>query len=365
MHPRAIGLVLAALLVADVTAQSRPTSRSFYESNRVYIDKGSLAWNEAKPRDVGLDPTVLAAGSKALEARPRTRAFLVARHGKLVHEAYLHGGQADQARNVHSASKSMLAVATGIAIEQEHLASVEQRIATVLKDALPAEPGKRAELELGHLLTMTTGLSWIEDRTEYRIQRAPNWVHAILARSVRHDPGTEFHYSTGNTHVLSAMLTEATGRPTHEFVAKTLFDPLGITVEHWGCDDPQGYDSGGCNVFMTPRELARFGQFCLDGGSIGDEPIVSSKWIDACLTKHVAAGRRYDYGYLWWLFEADGHRVALAWGYGDQFVFVIPTLAMVAVIASDTQRVRDASELDPIGFAEDYLVGGVVVEDGK
>lgn len=58
------------------------------------------------------------------------------------------------------------------------------------------------------------------------------------------------------------VYSQATGLPTHAFAAENLLDAMRITIEHWGRPDPQGADSGGCNVYMAPREMAKYGRAC-------------------------------------------------------------------------------------------------------
>lgn len=346
---------------SDAGAQER-SRRSFYESNPVLTDRAVVAWSTASPSKVGLDPKKLEAGAKQLAAHPRARAFLVVRSGSLAWERYFHGAGPHESRNVHSASKSLLGALVGIAIKEDELTGVDHLVAKPFGDLLPTAPDRRRTLTVEHLLTMTTGLSWREDVTEYRIERRSNWVRAILHLRSVHPPGRKFHYSTGATHVLSAVLTRSTGEATHVYARKRLLEPLGVTVDRWGCHDPQGYDSGGCNVYLTPRELARFGQLFAQGGKWEGRQLVPAKWIEESWRARQKVDRRRSYGYLWWLFREGGHQVALAWGYGGQFVFVIPDLDLVAVVTTDTKGGFSGPKLDPIAFARDFLVKAVVAK---
>lgn len=354
-----LAVLVTGLALPDVAAQRR-VRRSFYESNPVLTDRSIVKWPTASPSKVGLDPAKLDAGTKQLASHPRARAFLVVRSGSLAWERYFHGAGPQESRNVHSASKSLLGALVGIAIKEGKLTGVDHLVAKAFGDLLPAAPDPRRKLTVEHLLTMTTGLSWREDVTEHWIERRSNWVRAILRRRSVDPPGTKFHYSTGATHVLSALLTKSTGEATHVYARKNLLEPLGITVDRWGCHDPQGYDSGGCNVYLTPRELARFGQLFAQRGKWKDRQLVPAKWIEESWRPHQKVDRRRSYGYLWWLFREGDHQVALAWGYGGQFVLVIPDLDLVAVVATDTEGGFSGPKLDPIALARDVLVKAVV-----
>ena len=44
------------------------------------------------------------------------------------------------------------------------------------------------------------------------------------------DPGSSMEYSTGTSHILSAIITKATKTSTHQFATDTLARPIGITL---------------------------------------------------------------------------------------------------------------------------------------
>ncbi len=347
-------------LVQDQVEKPAP-KKSFYERNPVYRDtrRSPDGWKTSTPAKVGMTMASLKSAAEFLQSRPRARAFLVVRRDKLVYEKYFHGAAANESRNVHSVSKSILGALVGIAISEGKLSAETAKVADFLGARMPKAPDPRRSLRIDHLLTMTTGLFWKEDKTEYEIERKTDWVRAILNRPSQHVPGAHFNYSTGATHVLSAVLTEASGMPTHTFAAKRLLDPLKITVEHWGHPDPNGYDSGGCNLYLTPRELARFGLLALKKGKWKKRQLVPKAWFEKSLKTQKDVGGGYGYGYLWWTFRAKGHDVALAWGYGDQHVYVIPDLDIVVVVVSDTKTSPKEKELSPQSFAEKWIIPAV------
>ena len=373
MIARRVSLVLAisaAAVMAGTTARSEAAAdcdaiynraghgKTFYEYNPTYIDRGSVfAWPEARPEDEGLNVTILAHAINQLVVSPSVRSVLVARNGKLVAESYAHGGTVDRANNMHSASKSILSALVGIAIRDGHIASVDEKVATFLPEYFVDGDSAKAQITVAHLLTMSAGIAWSEDITEYQIEDEANWVHAILARPmVANPPGQTFDYSTGLTHVLSAVLTAATGTSTCDFAHKHLFGPIGITAEHWG-RDPQGIYSGGYNLYMTPREMAAFGQLYLQNGLWQGAEVVPGDWINRSFQRHFETDDDFHYGYLWWLRELDGHAVAIAWGWGDQIIAVMPSLAIVVVVTTDTAG--SAPDFDVAGFLRDGVIAAV------
>ena len=178
-------------------------------------------------------------------------------------------------------------------------------------------------------------------------------------------------YSTGNTHLLSAILTRATGQSLHATYARALARPLGIVPRQWPTD-PRGLYFGGNEMRMTPREAVRFGALYLHGGvappgtPAAGRRLLAREWIDSSwLPRTRSSFSGEDYGYGWWRRTARGaraeHPVHYAWGYGGQFVFVVPSLDLVVVATSDPDAPeRDRSHLNAVHA----LLDGVVVAAG-
>ena len=99
--------------------------------------------------------------------------------------------------------------------------------------------------------------------------------------------------------------------------------------------DPQGIYFGGNEMLMTPRQMVAFGELYLNRGRANGRQIVPAAWIDASF---VPRGRsnwsEQLYGYGWWMREMAGRQVYDAWGYGGQFIFVVPDLELVVVTTS-------------------------------
>ncbi len=332
---------------------------TFYEQNPTYEDPvdDSDDWTFSAPEDQGMDGARLDQAAGQLEALPYFWSFLVLRHGVIVAEHYFNGAEAGHSNNVHSSSKSLLGVLTGIAIEEGHVAGIDQALSELLPGHFDAidDPAK-ASITVGHLMTMTAGFEWTEDATEYQIENEPDWVQAILDLPLAQTPGEVFNYSTGQTHVLGAALAEATGMSTCQYAHQALLGPLGNVAEHWG-RDPQGYFSGGCNVYMTPRELARFGLLVGDGGQWRGAQLIPADWVDAAVSAQADAGYGYSYGYLFWLTTIRGHAVAIAWGWGGQLVYVVRDLDLVVVFTTNT---RDfAPDYDGFDILRDHVIPAV------
>ncbi|MCU1454962.1 MAG: hypothetical protein JWN46_3108, partial [Acidimicrobiales bacterium] len=330
---------------------------SFYEDSPTYTDRtdDTPSWKFATPASQGMDGSQLQAGATELAARPELQSYLVMRNGALVFERYFNGGSKQASHNIHSASKSILSAAVGIAIDKGLIKSPDQKLSELLPSYFAGLDAGKQRLSVRHLLTMTGGLKWTEDSTEYQIETQPDWVRAILGQRLVTTPGSTFNYSTGLTHLMSAALTRATGMSTCDFVRRNLFEPLGITAEHWG-RDPQGTFSGGCNLFITAREMAKFGQLHLNGGRWNGRQVVPAAWVAQATSRQVDDGG-YGYGFNWWLTKVSGHDVAAAWGYNGQFIYLVKDLGLVVVMTTDTQNHN--VDFNGESILRDYVVPAV------
>jgi CubicO group peptidase (beta-lactamase class C family) len=333
-------------------------------------------WNPriATPASQGMNAQLLDDGAAAFSASAKNAAsFLVLRHGRLVKESYYLGHDAGTSKNVHSSSKSILSGAIGIAIEHgwirsrdpAHLNALDEKVSWYLPQY--AVPEENQQLTLRHLLTMTAGLEWREDKSEDDIvQGGGDWIDHILNLARTESAGKTFHYSTANTHLLSAILTHELNRhgapelDTCSFVHRYLFSPLGISAEFWG-RDPQGIFSGGYDVYLTPRELAKIGLLYLHGGRWDGEQIISRDWVRDSTARHVKHDETSDlyYGYNWFVRRLAGHEAFYSWGYGGQHVFVVPDLDLVAVLTTDTHDTTLPEYEDAYRVVQSYVIPAV------
>lgn len=290
---------------------------------------------------------------------PRLRSLVVLRDGETLAEHRFNGGPPlDQPVNIKSASKSVMSALIGIAIARGVLTNVDQPVLSVLERDAPANPDLRlARVTVGNLLSMQAGLERTSGEYYGRWVSSPNWVRAALSRPFVDEPGAAMLYSTGNTHLLSAMLTRASGRSTLQLAREWLGEPLGITIPAWPAD-PQGIYFGGNEMRLSPKAMARFGELYRLGGVVDGRRVLSADWIKQSWTPRTVSpwsGGRYGYG--WFIGEAAGHPVRFAWGYGGQMIYVVPDLRLTIVMTSDPNGARDNSH---IGALHGLLADGIV-----
>ncbi len=118
-------------------------------------------------------------------------------------------------------------------------------------------------------------------------------------------------------------------------------EPLPISAIHL-FSTPDGMPDLGRGLFLSTRDMAKFGQLMLDGGTWDDIRIVNQTWVDACVTPYTeipwADPAQWDwqmggYGYQWWTGRYQLAARTLtnyqAWGSGQQLVSVFPELDLV------------------------------------
>lgn len=265
--------------------------------------------------------------------------LLVFHRDSLVVESYFRGMRADRAVNVKSVSKTILSPLVGIAIRDSLLEGVDQPLHELLPEYFDGDgSGVKRRITLRHLMTMTAGLEGTSFENYGPWVTSSNWVRFALNQSALCAPGRCREYSTGNTHLLSVILSRQAGTDLVTWARDVLFDDLDVRLRPWD-RDPQGYYLGGNNMRFTPRELVTFGRLFLDSGRAEGRQLVPWEWIERSWS--IVTRSRWNgngYGYLWWTRRINGETVRFGWGYGGQFVFVIPRLSLVVVVTSSLEN---------------------------
>jgi CubicO group peptidase (beta-lactamase class C family) len=311
-------------------------------------------------------PTVdLDSAVKTGAGLPRMRSLLVTWRGELIVERYFHSTRATSLEDIKSASKSVISALVGIAIGHGILPGVDAPIASYFPElGGPAVDARKRQITIADLLTMRSGLASTSRQNYGAWVQSPNWVRYVLSRPLLSPPGEQMDYSTGNTHLLSAILTMASRQDTWSLAEEELAKPLGFTLARWA-RDPQGVYFGGNEMLMTPREMLKFGELYLHRGQIDGRQIVPTAWVaDSFTARTQSPISGHQYGYGWWMDEMEGHRVYFAWGFGGQYIFVVPDLQLVVVTTSSVSLGEDRREhRDAVYDLVDHLVVGSIAAE--
>jgi len=278
----------------------------------------------------------LAAVREAAAGLPQLHSLLVSRDEELVLEHYARGRGPTRLANIKSASKSVISTLVGIALERGLIPGLDEPIARWFPELRDDPDPRKQRITVEDLLTMRSGLASTSGGNYGAWVNSGNWLRYALRRPMVSDPGTAMEYSTGTSHILSAILTLATKQTTRQFANEALGRPLGFTFANW-LRDPQGIYFGGNEMQMTPPQMLALGELYLNRGRAGGRQVVPADWVDrSCVpvTRSVY-DRSREYGVGWWIQDVGGHRACFAWGYGGQYVMVFHELGLVVVVTSN------------------------------
>jgi CubicO group peptidase (beta-lactamase class C family) len=267
---------------------------------------------------------------------PDIDAVAIVRNGTLVLDAAFYPHDRDTLHQVYSVTKSIVSTLIGIAIGQGLIGGIDLPIIDLLASHAPDDVDDlKASMTLHDVLAMATGLD-CRDSWRYRweglgeMRASEDWVAHVLALPMREEPGTRFEYCNGASHLLSTILTEATGVPALAYGHETLFGPLGIEDVTWR-EGPDSISQGYAGIALRPADMARIGWLYLQGGLWNGTQVFPSDWAKEATTWHVDAGAATrGYGYQWWV-DDD---FAAAIGYGGQYILLVPEYDLVVAFVS-------------------------------
>lgn len=300
-------------------------------------------WTVVDPREAGVDVALVDSAIADARAIPRFRSLLAAKDGRLFVEEYFDGHARETLGDVRSITKSVIATLVGIAIDRGDVRGVDQPIGELIPDGVAHLSAPQQAISVGELLTMSAGFEWDEsggggDYTAWAQSSDP--IAFLLERPFAYTPGTRFTYNSAAVHLLGVALQEAVGEPLPRFASRELFQPLGIERVSWE-SLAGGYVNGGSGLDIRSRDLARLGQLYLQDGVSGERRVLPDGWVGT-LTRpafewRVDFGALTDYTYaaLWWVAEGQPETAWVAWGYGGQFLYVVPELSLVVVATTE------------------------------
>ncbi|UCG57365.1 MAG: serine hydrolase [Phycisphaerales bacterium] len=321
---------------------------------------GSMAfpgeqWEQATPESQGLDPAKLEQAVSYLKDNSGpdgVKELVIIRNGYMIWK----GTDIDKVHGVWSLTKSFTSTVLGLLIDDGR-ASLD----TLARDYVPSMAKTYPAVTLRHLTTMTSGYYAIGDEPRGGYRHGPSPTPFKPAdRPLFVPPGSRYAYWDSAMNQFANVLTRIAGEPIEELFERRIADPIGIDRAKWDWGDFGRIDgivvnggSGNSNkhIFISARELARFGHLFLNKGKWKDEQLLSAAWVHAATSPHVPASLplqrlsgadgRGTYGYNWWAngAKADGKRkwpdapagTYSASGYNNNDMFVIPEWNMVVV----------------------------------
>lgn len=284
-----------------------------------------------------------------------THSILISKNGEIVYENYFDGYNSNIPHDTRSASKSISSAIVGIAKDQSLFKDVDQSIFNFLPQKYQTyKDSLKSEIDIQSLLTMSSGLDAIdygvnanqnspavEDNFQHPIN---DWTTSILSASMLGSPNTKANYGSANPYLLGVAMDSIVPLPLEMYMDKYLFQKLEISNYIIQTDiEDRPYFGGG--MYLTPRDLLKFGELYLQNGKWKKEQVVSKKWVESSFKNFRVLENTEDkngYGYLWWhhTYQVHGKEIKTieARGAGGQYIFVVPDLKTVVVITSGNFR---------------------------
>lgn len=302
------------------------------------------------------------------DSLPNTHSVLISKKGKVVYENYFDDYNVSIPHDMRSASKSISSAIVGIARDKSLFTSVEHSIFDflpneyqILKDSL------KSEIDIHSLLTMSSGLDaddYTRERkssaSENNYQPTRDWTETILKAKMINEPNTEANYGSANPYLLGIAMDSVVSEPLELFMDKYLFQKLEIS-NYIIQTDLKGRPYFGGGMYLTPKDMLKFGELYLNKGRWKSERVLSKKWVKSSI-KHYRnlenVPDKNGYGYLWWhnTYQVNGKSIKSieARGAGGQYIFVIPSLKAVVVITSGNYRSGKTQQ--PEKIFEEYIL---------
>jgi CubicO group peptidase (beta-lactamase class C family) len=288
-------------------------------------------------------------------SRNRVVGLLILKQGRIVLEHYEADIDADSRWISMSMAKSISTTLVGAAVHDGLIGSVDDPLTRYLPQLAG---GGYDGVSIRHLLQMTSGVRWDDTHTdpaserrrmlELQIEQQPDAILRFVAAQRRvAAPGTVWNYSTGETHVVGALVRAAVGRWLSDYLSERIWAPLGMQADAtWWLESPQGLEVAGSGISATLRDYARFGQFILNDGTIGSRRILPEGWVNEATAPRQVGGQPLSYGYMWWAVPSrsgdfeDG--AFSARGIFGQYIYINPRQGLVITVLSARSKPRGA-----------------------
>lgn len=352
-------VMLAATAAAAQTQQLATGQRNLACGSPAAIGDG---WSTATPESVGLDGERLCGiAARLKETEANVHAVIIVRHGKLVFEQYFpgydepwgmgegrHDFDATTKHDMRSASKSVVSLLVGIAIDRELIKSADEPVVKFFPDYSALKTAGWDNITLRHLLTMSSGIQWDENRAwkdprndEPHLSDEADPFRYVLSKPIAAPPDTVWNYNGGGTDLLGNIIERVSGKSLEAFAREALFTPLGISDWEW-MKYRNEHIAAAAGLRLRPRDAAKIGQLVLNKGAWGGKQIVSPEWIEQSVRPRFQAigyvSGLLFYGQQWWMGRSMAQEKEVKWiaamGSGGQRLFIVPDRDLVVMTTS-------------------------------
>lgn len=303
----------------------------------------------------GLDATLLSEMMYKIVGGiyPGIHSVLIIKDGKLVFEEYFYEYTKDSLHQQRSATKSFISALAGIAIDKGFIKSKNESVVSYFPEYSLnhfSEAKKRITIE--HLLTNQSGLDCDianpkSEGNETVMGNSDDWVKFTLDLPMTDSAGGKGMYCSGNPITLGRIIEKTTRLSLPDFARQTMFKDLGINSFKWHFQPDKSSSETFCQLYLRPRDMAKFGLLYLNKGFLKGNSIIPADWVTQSLKKHSLI-QNVNYGYLWWIKYLDVGGVRYygkaAQGNGGQRIFIWEEQNLVTVITGGNYNSQSSSD---------------------
>lgn len=270
---------------------------------------------------------------KKLNIERETKAFIVIKNDSILFEKYFDNYNNNSLSNSFSVTKSIIVSMLGKAIMEGYIKGLDQPVSDFFKEY---SDGLAAELTVGHLASMSSGMEW--DEKYYSVINITSESYftrdlrsLILHQKIIKKPGQSFRYSSGDTQLLGMVIEKATGVSLSSYLSEKFWIPMGAeNTALWQIDSKKNkMEKAYCCISGSARDFARFGKLYINDGKWNGKKILDSKFVKQAISP-VFDNSDY-YGYGWWIYNFDGKKVFTMNGHRGQFVISFPKENVIIV----------------------------------
>lgn len=264
----------------------------------------------------------------------KTASFLVIRNDSILYETYRGGWNDTLTSNLFSATKSIVGLLVGIAIDEGKIGSVDDKVVKYIPEY---NRGKQKDITIRNLLTMSAGMDWDEAYASLFSVTTHGYYgndlyNLIMSLDIVDTPGVQYSYRSGETQLLSFVVEAATGETISRYAEKRLWQPMMAGQDaFWLLDKKGGDEKSFCCFHTTARDAARFGRLMLNKGNWNGRQLVSKEYIEESMTPASYLKDQWGkdslsyYGYQTWIMDYKGEKCPYFRGMLGQYIIAIPS----------------------------------------
>ena len=270
-------------------------------------------------------PLSIATDVDTYMSEQRTSAVVIVHDGNIVLEKYGLGFSGEGKWTSFSVAKSFTSTLVGAAMKDGYIGDLDDKLVNYIAEL---EGSEYENVSIRQLLTMTSGIRWNEDYTdpksdvalfnEHTADEGTDVTVSYMRALPREAPaGTKWVYKTGETNLIGVLVSEATGKTVSEYLSEKIWAPFGMEREATWLLGSTGHEISGCCIQAATRDMARFGQFMMNGARIDGRAVLPAGWIAEATTKQADIGiEGRGYGFQWWTYDDGSYAAQGIFGQG-------------------------------------------------